>query len=51
MKVVSFLAVLELYKRSMVELVQEDPFGDIVISYVEGSGELVLEDSELEEWA
>ena len=50
-KVVSFLAVLELYKRSMVELVQEDPFGDIGISYVEGSGELVLEDSELEEWA
>lgn len=44
--VVTFLAVLELYKRSMVRLRQEAPFGDIEISYVEGSGELVFEDEE-----
>lgn len=40
--VVTFLAILELYKRSMVRLSQGAPFGDIDISYVEGSGELVL---------
>ncbi len=40
--VVTFLAILELYKRSMVRLVQKDPFGDIQISYIEGSGELTF---------
>lgn len=40
--VVSFLAVLELYKRSMVRLCQKEPFGDIAIDYIEGSGELLL---------
>lgn len=40
--VVTFLAVLELYKRSMVRVVQDEQFGDIDISYIEGSGELVL---------
>lgn len=41
--VVSFLAILELYKRSMVRLSQDERYGDITIEYVEGSGELVLE--------
>ena len=40
--VVTFLAVLELYKRSMVDVAQAERFGDIRISYIEGSGELVL---------
>lgn len=41
--VVTFLAVLELFKRGMVTVVQERPFGDMEIEYVEGSGELFLE--------
>lgn len=40
--VVTFLAVLELYKRQMVYLHQSDAFGDISIDYIEGSGELLL---------
>ena len=40
--VVTLLAVLELYKRSMVQVRQDAQFGDIDIRYVEGSGELVL---------
>ena len=47
--VVSFLAVLELYKRSMVNIVQNEAFGDIEITYIEGSGELVLEEDD--EWS
>ena len=41
--VVTFLAILELYKRSMVRLHQEEAFGDIDICYIEDSGELNLE--------
>ena len=41
--VVTFLAILELYKRVMVNLVQDEAFGDIAIDYIEGSGELHLE--------
>ncbi|MDO4501829.1 MAG: ScpA family protein [Coriobacteriia bacterium] len=41
--VVSFLAILELCKRSMVTLVQDQQFGDIKISYIEGSGELIMD--------
>lgn len=41
--VVTFLAILELYKRGMVTLTQPDPFGDIEMKYIEGSGELLLE--------
>ena len=41
--VVTFLAVLELYKRSMVDVYQPEAFGDIEISYIEGSGELSLD--------
>lgn len=40
--VVTFLAVLELYKRAMVKIEQVELFGDIDICYIEGSGELVL---------
>jgi len=40
--VVTFLAILELYKRHMVSLTQEESFGDISIDYIEGSGELSL---------
>ncbi len=42
--VVTFLAVLELYKRSMVRLEQPEAFGDIDIRYIEGSGALFLEE-------
>ena len=38
----TFLAILELYKRSMVRLSQDEQFGDIAIEYIEGSGELDL---------
>lgn len=44
--VVTFLAVLELYKRAMVNIEQVAAFGDIDIAYIEGSGELVLDDGE-----
>lgn len=44
--VVSFLAILELYKRKMVTLEQEEQFGDISIDYIEGSGELILDDDD-----
>ncbi|MBR5260466.1 MAG: segregation/condensation protein A [Eggerthellaceae bacterium] len=40
--VVTFLAILELYKRQMVRLEQPEAFGDISIDYIEGSGELTL---------
>lgn len=40
--VVTFLAILELYKRQMVRLDQPESFGDIAIDYIEGSGELSL---------
>ena len=41
--VVTFLAVLELYKRGMVTARQPENFGDIEIEFIEGSGELLLE--------
>ncbi len=44
--VVTFLAVLELYKRQMVRVDQPDAFGDIHIEYIEGSGALFLEEGE-----
>lgn len=40
--VVTFLAVLELYKRAMVAIEQSEQFGDIDIRYLEGSGDLLL---------
>lgn len=44
--VVTFLAILELYKRSMVKITQDEVFGDIEVDYIEGSGELVFDDEE-----
>ena len=41
--VVTFLAILELYKRAMVKIEQAEVCGDIDIRYIEGSGELLLE--------
>lgn len=41
--VVTFLAVLELYKRSLITVRQDRAFGDIALAYIEGSGELVLD--------
>lgn len=41
--VVTFLAILELYKRAMVKIEQPQSFGDIDIRYIEGSGELLLD--------
>lgn len=41
--VVSFLAVLELFKRGMVTVEQDAPFAEMRIHYVEGSGELFLD--------
>ena len=40
--IVSFLAILELYKRRMIDVRQPESFGDISIDYIEGSGELML---------
>lgn len=50
-RVVSFLAVLELYKRTMVDLAQDEPFADIAIDYIEGSGELVFDEDDEKEWS
>lgn len=47
--VVTFLAILELYKRSMVRLEQRETFGEIEIAYIEGSGELDFENDPVEE--
>ena len=44
--VVSFLAILELFKRQMVDLEQDEQFGDIRIDYREGSGELVFDEED-----
>lgn len=44
--VVTFLAILELYKRSMVKVRQDELFGDIEVDYIEGSGELVFDDEQ-----
>ncbi len=44
--VVTFLALLELYKRQMITLEQDALFGDIEAEYIEGSGELVFADDD-----
>lgn len=51
LRVVSFLAVLELYKRTMIEMEQPEPFADIDIAFIEGSGELVFDEKDEEEWS
>ena len=50
-RVASFLALLELYKRTMVDLVQDGPFADIAIDFIEGSGELVFGEDDEKEWS
>ena len=44
----TFLALLELFKRNMVSLRQDDLFGDISISYVEGADAQILDDGEFD---
>ncbi|MEG0757239.1 MAG: segregation/condensation protein A [Raoultibacter sp.] len=44
--VVTFLAILELYKRSMVTIQQKTSFGDIDVAFIEGSGELIFDGDE-----
>ena len=46
--VVTFLAILELHKRGYVSVRQKETFGDIDVTYIEGSGELALVDSEFD---
>lgn len=47
--VVNFLAMLELYKNNYVELKQTNHKADIEIKYIEGSGELNLENIQIDE--
>lgn len=46
--VVVFLAILELHKRGYVKVRQKETFGDIDVTYIEGSGELTTVDSEFD---
>ena len=47
--VVTFLAVLELFKRNMISLRQDELFGDIEIGYKEGGNSQILdEDNEFD---
>ena len=41
--VVTFLAILELFKRNMVSLSQDELFGDIEINFVEGGNRQILD--------
>ncbi len=47
--VANFLAILELYKRGIVSVRQDEIFGDIEIAHVEGAGPYELDDSVLAE--
>ena len=47
--VANFLAILELYKRGIVSVRQDEIFGDIEIAHVEGAGAYELDDSVLSE--
>lgn len=47
--VANFLAILELYKRGIVSVRQDEIFGDIEIAHVEGAGPYELDDSVLSE--
>lgn len=47
--VANFLAILELYKRGIVSMRQDEIFGDIEIAHVEGAGPYELDDSVLAE--
>lgn len=48
--VTNLLAVLELYKRDMLTMSQEEAFGDIVMEHVDGAPAYVPEEADLEEW-
>lgn len=48
MIVVTFLALLELFKRNMVNLRQDELFGDIAISCVEGADRQILDNGEFD---
>lgn len=41
--VVTFLAMLELYKRSMIRVQQDTPFGDIVMERLEGASDFFID--------
>ena len=47
--VANFLAILELYKRGLVSVRQDELFGDIEIAHVEGAGAYELDDSVIAE--
>ena len=47
--VANFLAILELYKRGLVTVRQDELFGDIDVTHVEGSGPYELDQSILDE--
>ncbi len=49
--VVTFLALLELYKRRMVSLTQDQLFGDIDVDFIEGSGELVFDEEDSDDFS
>lgn len=42
--VVTFLAILELFKRTMIQVHQDELFGDIALSYLEGSRQQIRDD-------
>ena len=47
--VANFLAILELYKRGLVTVRQDELFGDIDVAHVEGADPYVLDQSILDE--
>ncbi len=47
--VVNFLAILDLFKRGMVRLKQDETFGEIEIEHIEGANPYELDDSVLAE--
>lgn len=46
--VATFLAVLELYKRGIVDVHQSEIFGEIDVEHIEGSQEFRIEDADLD---
>ena len=49
MVVANFLAILELYKRGLVTVRQDELFGDIDVAHVEGADPYELDQSILDE--
>lgn len=48
--VVNFLAMLELYKHNYVDIKQTDDKNDIDINYIEGSGDLNLDNIQIDDF-